>query len=172
MHLHQQLVGDLVYALDITNLFRVKAKLPVIEALPKGIRSDAKECIMARAFNFDCHVGYAVAHQPWYRAFLDRRAYEPGDDEAFSDGGYVVFAEEGIARALAGEMNSEAINTDTFGDDDSTNEYGWVVPLRDEIARVAKAFDDEGLTEWELVEYDDLGEFPLGPVVQKPEPVA
>lgn len=47
---------NIVYAIEVANQLREAFDEPQLEDLPKGLKNNSSQCILARAFNFKCAV--------------------------------------------------------------------------------------------------------------------
>lgn len=102
-------------AVNAANAVRKKFDAPLLDALPPGVRADESECILARAFNFDCEVDGQHDGGDWSVRFpADRRAHAEVLAEALSTD---VYVREGLVRSV-------------------------YVTLPPEVAAIAAAFDD------------------------------
>lgn len=58
---------DFIKAVELANSLRDALGATKLRDLPKGSQRDAKRCILARAFNFECSVGSAEGR--WFVSF-------------------------------------------------------------------------------------------------------
>lgn len=113
---HVEAVQD---AVALANRFRMAVgSKSILDDLPQAIPSNGKECILARAFNFDCIV---------------------------SGGGAVYFPKdkEGYAIELANLVGTKPVYSTSHFDDG-----GWRVSIPSHIARLARYFDGGELNEY------------------------
>lgn len=139
--------ANIVAAVQLANSLREAFGQPRLDDLPKGIRSEDRDCVLARAFNFDCMVGYdpttyygGIPQRPDHERFPEPRTF-------------VAFSPENEAQAkklaelLGGEIRDNLCIL-YIGGTDGTRE--WVLndelPLRvdlpEEVGIIARCFDD------------------------------
>jgi len=149
---HEQ-AGAIFAALDVANLFRQAMGFPLLDAMPLSTAKsgDAKECLLAQAFNANCSVDYDCEEADYPRKWVEDDDPYGTDREPtqFSRGGVVRFSDEdadgdvteGLGRKLATQFAQESgVEGMEFGYNDE-----WAVPLRDEITEIAQTFDSGDL---------------------------
>lgn len=123
---------DLIYALDLANTLRVRMGGTKLDELPleDSTPQDSTECVLARAFNFACSVNYGEFSNAIANALEEAGVNEDG----FNEWGHVTFGwdREAHASALAAELGVPVLQE---VDD------GYLVPLPNRVAQIAKHFD-------------------------------
>lgn len=70
---------DLVWLLDLANAMRKYKGDETLDDLPNAYRREPEECLIAKAFNYGCHVGPSGDNENGYIQFQsvsDRETYE------------------------------------------------------------------------------------------------
>ena len=113
-------------AVNAVNDFRAKVGLEPVSDLPKGDPGDVTHCIFAKAFNFSCTV------HPYGHIDAD------GEGRF---GGYIQFKKDDGDKA-------EALAT-ILGTDVQFDSYYYTVDIPEYIAKIARAFDNGYLKQYE-----------------------
>lgn len=109
---------------NAANSVRADNGEPLIEGLPAGERQDSARCVLARAFNFDCHVD----------GFADDYSVNP----ALAGVWFAAFAPEHEPQAHA---LAEALGTGTIEGAPGYYSETVLIELPEPVARIAVAFD-------------------------------
>lgn len=124
---------QIVKAVNLANDFRTAMGIDPIDALPKGIPSDPRRCILAKAFNFNC----AITPGLWGE---DGKAWFGNEAEA-----------EQFAKLVGREVEEYPTYDWNWDGNDSTKEAGvcYRVAIPAEVSDIACAFDERQLKDYE-----------------------
>jgi hypothetical protein len=121
---------DIIEAVNIANSLREKMGADTIDDLPPALPGDAGECLLARAFNFDCTVG----------SFRGKYTDKQRSLCLYTWGARFRPTEKVQADALAEAIWGKGTKASRF-DNIYSNLTRWEVPIPDKIASIAQAFD-------------------------------